>query len=154
MTTALRQCAPDSLEEPWGLLGSHPLMVRLRDEIRRAARAELPVVLVGETGTGKELAARAIHAESRVRGHFVAFIGGALSDQLAEAELFGTVRGDSLGRSTARAFSRRRMGAPSTSMRRPTSLRASSSTYFARWSTTWFAGWVAASNIRSGSDLS
>lgn len=72
-------------------------MVRLRDEIRRAARAELPVVLVGETGTGKELAARAIHAESRVRGHFVAFIGGALSDQLAEAELFGTVRGGFTG---------------------------------------------------------
>ncbi len=97
MTTALRQCAPDSLEEPWGLLGNHPLMVRLRDEIRRAARAHLSVVLVGETGTGKELAARAIHAESGSRGHLVTFIGGALSDQLAEAELFGTVRGGFTG---------------------------------------------------------
>ena len=61
---------------------------------QQAAKTDLPVLLLGETGTGKELFAHAIHATSnRVGGPFVAINLSALPEQLAESELFGYERG-------------------------------------------------------------
>ncbi|RMH43498.1 MAG: FHA domain-containing protein [Deltaproteobacteria bacterium] len=61
---------------------------------RRAAATHMPVLLLGETGTGKDVIARAIHAHSPVgRGPFVVFDAGAVAPTLIESELFGHVRG-------------------------------------------------------------
>jgi DNA-binding NtrC family response regulator len=62
--------------------------------LARAAPARIPVLLRGETGSGKEVAARALHARSpRAKGPFVAVNCGAISPELAESELFGHERG-------------------------------------------------------------
>ena len=61
---------------------------------RIAARTELPILILGETGTGKTLLARAIHNSSRRSGHpFIAFNSAALSDTLLDSQLFGHEKG-------------------------------------------------------------
>ena len=76
------------------LLGESPPMRDLFDLIARAAPSEASVLLIGETGTGKELAARAIHAQSRrADGPFIAINCAALPETLIESELFGHERG-------------------------------------------------------------
>jgi DNA-binding NtrC family response regulator len=68
-----------------------------------AARSKLPIVLEGETGTGKELVARALHAWSGRGGPFVALNCAALPEALAEGELFGYRRGAFTGAERAHA---------------------------------------------------
>lgn len=69
-------------------------LLRVLDDLRRMARANVPVLIVGETGTGKELCARALHhLSSRRNGPFVPADCPALPDHLLENELFGHVRG-------------------------------------------------------------
>lgn len=75
------------------LVGAHPSMQQLRAEIVRAATSELPTVVVGETGTGKELVVQALHELSGLRGPLIAVNVATLPEALAEAELFGAVRG-------------------------------------------------------------
>jgi len=76
------------------IVGDSEVMRATLAQIERAARGSFPVLLNGESGTGKELAARAIHdAGSRRGGPFVAINAGAISDSLADAELFGALRG-------------------------------------------------------------
>jgi DNA-binding NtrC family response regulator len=71
-----------------------PAMEPILERARLAAGSEAPVLLLGETGTGKELLARAIHgASSRARKPFVAVNCGALPRELAESELFGFRKG-------------------------------------------------------------
>ena len=78
----------------FGLVGESGSTVRLRQEIRSAAELEIPVLLRGETGTGKELVARALHeASSRSGGPYRTVSLAALPPSLAAAELFGAVRG-------------------------------------------------------------
>src|SRR5579872_267370 len=67
-------------------------MAEVRRLIRKAGRNRLPVLLLGETGTGKEVVARAIH-ESSPRGQLVPIDCGALVGTLMESELFGHVKG-------------------------------------------------------------
>lgn len=85
------------------LVGDSPAMVAVREAIVRAAASPFPVVIEGESGSGKELAARAIHARSVRRDRrFCAINCAALADDLVEAELFGHVRGAFTGATTDR----------------------------------------------------
>lgn len=72
------------------LIGASPCMQRLFEIIEEVASVDSPVLIRGETGTGKELVAKAIHAKSPRRyGPFVAINCGAFSESLLESELFG-----------------------------------------------------------------
>jgi two-component system response regulator HydG len=76
------------------LVGESEVMERVRDLVRRAATLAGTVLITGETGTGKELVARAIHAEStRADRPFVVFNCAAVSGHLIEQALFGHMRG-------------------------------------------------------------
>src|SRR6185436_15443756 len=75
------------------LLGESPVMCRVRALIAMVAPTRLPVLVHGATGTGKEIVAAAIHAESGRRGAFVAFNVCAIGDSMFEDALFGHVRG-------------------------------------------------------------
>ena len=72
-------------------------------QLQRLAPSEASVLIVGETGTGKELAARYIHENSRRQGPFIAINCGAFSEHLVEAELFGHEAGAFTGAQQARA---------------------------------------------------
>jgi DNA-binding NtrC family response regulator len=77
-----------------GIVGSTPVMLRLFDLLKTVAATSSTVLVSGETGTGKELAARAIHdASPRRSQRFVAINCSAIPETLLEAELFGHVRG-------------------------------------------------------------
>jgi two-component system nitrogen regulation response regulator NtrX len=76
------------------LVGESPIIVKLQEQIRMAAPTNGRVLISGENGTGKELVARQIHAESRRRfGPFVEVNCAALPEELIESELFGHVKG-------------------------------------------------------------
>ncbi|WP_417292627.1 sigma 54-interacting transcriptional regulator [Desulfovibrio porci] len=75
-------------------LGESPAALRVREWIARAAPTDIPVLITGETGTGKELAASALHAASlRHAAPFVKINCAALPGQLLESELFGHRKG-------------------------------------------------------------
>jgi transcriptional regulator with PAS, ATPase and Fis domain len=81
-----------------GIIGRTPEMLSVFRQIRDLAAYDVPVHVSGETGTGKELVARAIHSEStRRNGPFVPINCGALPEGLVESELFGHVRGSFSG---------------------------------------------------------
>jgi DNA-binding NtrC family response regulator len=86
-----------------GIIGSSPAMQEVYRLTRRVARSNASVLLLGETGTGKELIATAVHRLSnRATGPFVKVNCGALSESLLESELFGHVRGAFTGAVTNR----------------------------------------------------
>ncbi len=85
--------AVDALPGPPGLHTLEPGLARRFEDLRRIARADAAVLVGGETGTGKELIARAVHALSGREGPFVAVNCGALSEGLLHAELFGHRKG-------------------------------------------------------------
>jgi two-component system response regulator HydG len=85
------------------IVGSGPAMRALETAIDFVARSSAPVLVCGETGVGKELVARAVHARSTRRGaHFVAVNTSAIPSDLLESELFGHVRGGFTGAVQAR----------------------------------------------------
>ncbi len=90
-----RAPAPRRTVEPVpGLVGATPAMAALFDSIRAFARMPWPALVLGETGTGKEVVARALHALSpRKDAPFVALNCGAIVPSLAESTLFGHERG-------------------------------------------------------------
>ncbi|MEM9189567.1 MAG: sigma 54-interacting transcriptional regulator [Myxococcota bacterium] len=77
-----------------GIVGSTPAMQHLMDNIERLGDSPASVLILGETGTGKELVARAIHeASARAEGPFVTVDCGAIPTSLFASELFGHERG-------------------------------------------------------------
>lgn len=85
------------------MLGSSPPMLEVLARVHRFAGVELPVLLTGDTGTGKELAARALHRHSpRAPAPFVAVNCGAMPAGLVQSELFGHERGAFTGANTRR----------------------------------------------------
>src|ERR1700687_2873988 len=75
-----------------GLVGQSPQICSVRRTIEKASRNRLPVLLLAETGTGKEVVARAVH-NANPRGQFVPIDCGSLVGTLMESELFGHVKG-------------------------------------------------------------
>jgi DNA-binding NtrC family response regulator len=96
----LSQDEPLAPETP-ALRGSSVSMQRLRGEIARVAPTQLPVLVLGETGTGKEVIACELHRLSGRTGQFVAFNCAAIPEHLAESTLFGHAAGAFTG-ATAR----------------------------------------------------
>ena len=97
----LEELKQELRQEYWfmGLLGKSAPMQKLFEQIRNAAISEAPVLICGESGTGKNLVAQAIHALSRRKdGPFVAMNCGSLNDYLLESELFGHRKGSFTGR--------------------------------------------------------
>ncbi|MBI4659258.1 MAG: sigma-54-dependent Fis family transcriptional regulator, partial [Verrucomicrobia bacterium] len=83
------------------ILGQSPAMQAVREKIQRVAETDFDVLILGETGTGKELAARAIHQRSsRKDGPFVPVDCGAIPEDLMEREFFGHERGAFTGATT------------------------------------------------------
>ena len=89
---------PLRVPDSFGLIGESEGLLRVRHEIRRVADLDVPVLLRGETGTGKELVARAIHqASPRRDGPCLSVNMGAIPASLASSELFGAVKGSFTG---------------------------------------------------------
>ncbi|MCB1155645.1 sigma-54 factor interaction domain-containing protein, partial [bacterium] len=85
-----------------GIIYQSPLMARLLQQVRRVAAGTTTVMIFGETGSGKELLARALHRASPRRDEpFVAVNCAALPEQLLESELFGHKKGAFTGAITA-----------------------------------------------------
>src|SRR5262249_10460048 len=85
------------------IVGRSPALRAAVDKVRQVADTSAPVLLLGETGTGKELLARAIHAHSRRRAQsFIAVNCAALPAALIESELFGHEKGAFTGATQAK----------------------------------------------------
>lgn len=93
MTTLARLDADRVEAHPSLLVGEHPAMRRLRHLITRAATFTTPVLIEGPTGSGKELVVQELYRQSGLRGALVCVNAATLPEGLAEAELFGVVRG-------------------------------------------------------------
>jgi len=97
--TSVRLCRTEDLDAAPpgapldGLVGGSAAMLRVAAEVRRHARLKAPVLIQGESGTGKDVVARCLHDLSGRSGSYVPLNVGALQESLADAELFGHRRG-------------------------------------------------------------
>ncbi|WP_321532700.1 PEP-CTERM-box response regulator transcription factor [uncultured Desulfuromonas sp.] len=90
----LQTAASSKLSNLHGILGQCPQMEEVFTTIRKIASADIPVLILGENGTGKELVAKAVHAQSlRNKGELIPINCGAIPENLLEAELFGHEKG-------------------------------------------------------------
>ena len=97
---ALELCEPrdTSSTQSDGLTGKSPAMNKLRTQITKVTRSQAPVFISGESGSGKELVARAIHYMSpRASGPFIPVNCGAIPTELMESEFFGHKKGSFTG---------------------------------------------------------
>jgi DNA-binding NtrC family response regulator len=91
------------VERGSSLVGRSPALLEVYKQVARAAASNVPVLITGETGTGKEMVARALHKRSpRAGGPFLPVDCGAISESLMESELFGHARGSFTGATGAR----------------------------------------------------
>ncbi len=94
VTVSSPQSAPPKLASTLpGIVGSSEPMRRVAEEVRRHAGTRAPILIQGESGTGKDLVARAIHTLGRPSGPYVPLNVGAIAESLADSELFGHRRG-------------------------------------------------------------
>jgi DNA-binding NtrC family response regulator len=92
-----------TVESPFGLIGGSALVRKMVSTIRRVAASDVPVLIEGETGSGKELVARGIHdASARRERPFIVVNCGAISPELIESELFGHEKGAFTGATAQR----------------------------------------------------
>ena len=99
----LRMLSPEE-DGRFGMIGRSQAMQDVYGQIEIVCRSDAPVLIVGETGAGKELVARAMHAESpRADGPFVPVNAGALPETTLESELFGHAKGAFTGADSERA---------------------------------------------------
>jgi anaerobic nitric oxide reductase transcription regulator len=90
----VRDLMREAMMQSSEIIGTSTAIARLRREIELVARSDFTVLIHGETGTGKELVARAVHSTSTRRSEPIIHVNcAALPETLAEAELFGHVRG-------------------------------------------------------------
>lgn len=95
---------PEPADAVGGMLGESPALRAALDRLRRFAASDLPVLILGENGTGKELAARLVHeASPRATAPRIAVNCAGLSDTLLLAQLFGHARGAFTGADRERA---------------------------------------------------
>lgn len=87
----------DSALESEGLIVEHPAMRKLAESAAHVAPVPATVLILGETGTGKEMFAKVIHTLSNRRGPFVALNCGAIPGELVESTLFGHIKGSFTG---------------------------------------------------------
>ncbi len=86
--------APGGVQWCAGIVARDPAMLRILDSIDRLRDSQVPVLIQGESGVGKELVARGIHEGGRSKtGEFIALNAGAIAPELQESELFGHVKG-------------------------------------------------------------
>lgn len=102
--TVAQALVQDVLEQRGGLLvGESSSMTRLRQQIELVARSEFPVLVTGETGTGKELVVRTLHAQSERSDRPLVYLNcAALPEAVAESELFGHKKGAFTGADAGR----------------------------------------------------
>ena len=101
--SALKLADPEEPEQGRELVGDSPPMEQVRALIGKVARSQAPVFISGETGTGKEVAARLIHARSaRAEAPFLAVNCGAIPETLMESEFFGYRKGAFTGADSER----------------------------------------------------
>jgi DNA-binding NtrC family response regulator len=92
-----------SLPSSSDIIGTSPKMVEIYKKLAKISRIEAPVLIVGESGAGKELVARALHSNSaRAAASFVVINCGALTETLLESELFGHEKGSFTGAQATR----------------------------------------------------
>jgi DNA-binding NtrC family response regulator len=93
-SASLADAPPFGAPDSFGIVGESPAVWRLRDRIAWTATADEHTLLLGGSGSGKELCARAVHAlSSRAKGPFVARNAATIPSSLIDAELFGNVKG-------------------------------------------------------------
>jgi DNA-binding NtrC family response regulator len=105
LTDAAKSVGPELANElpNTEIIGTSPRMVEIYKKLAKVSRIEAPVLVLGESGSGKELIARAVHASSdRAKNPFVVINCGALPETLLESELFGHERGAFTGANTSR----------------------------------------------------
>jgi len=100
-----RERLREELAQPGNLIGESAAMAELRKLVARAGPSDSVVLVEGETGTGKERVARALHLSSGRKGRFVAVNCAAIPAQLLESELFGAEKGAFTG-AIARRYGR------------------------------------------------
>ncbi|HDT4956419.1 TPA: two-component system response regulator GlrR [Enterobacter kobei] len=102
--SALEHAAPSG-DDVWreSIVTRSPIMLRLLEQARMVAQSDVSVLINGQSGTGKEILAQAIHnASPRSKNVFIAINCGALPEQLLESELFGHARGAFTGAVSSR----------------------------------------------------
>jgi DNA-binding NtrC family response regulator len=92
----------DSTDSSAALIGAAGSLAKIMELIRTSAGTNAPVLITGETGTGKSLVARLIHQQSQRRGPFMAINCAALPENLIESELFGHEKGSFSGAHTVK----------------------------------------------------
>lgn len=92
-TICVEECQARPVQAPSGLVGVSEGMQRVRELIGRFAALRAPVLIRGESGVGKDLVARALHAQSNCEGAYVPLNAAAFPDSLLDSELFGHARG-------------------------------------------------------------
>jgi transcriptional regulator with PAS, ATPase and Fis domain len=98
MVSTAATASKNLVQEDLGLVGASSALKKVQDLIKRAASADATVLILGENGTGKEVAARAIHQQSsRHDKAFVPIACSVLSESLLESELFGHEKGSFTG---------------------------------------------------------